>query len=85
VLPSGEETDYGLGGISRPSRWRANQRAWPAHDGDSLGGMVASLMTFPEHAMVVAVTSNISYADTFAVGTKIAEAFVGQGRGPARK
>ena len=32
-------------------------------------------MTFPEHGMVVAVTSNISYADTFGVGTQIAEAF----------
>jgi hypothetical protein len=45
------------------------------HDGDSLGGMVASLMTFPEHRLVVAVISNISYADTFGVGVKIAQAF----------
>ena len=35
------------------------------HDGESLGGMVASLMTFPEHGIVVAVISNTSYADTF--------------------
>ncbi len=47
------------------------------HDGDSLGGMVASLMTFLEYGIVVAVTSNISYADTFALGMRIAEAFVG--------
>jgi hypothetical protein len=36
--------------------------------------MVASLMTFPD-GLVVAVTSNISYADTYAVGLKMAEAF----------
>jgi hypothetical protein len=47
--------------------------------------MVASLMTFPERGIVVAVTSNISYADTFAIGSRIAEAFAAQGRTPAPK
>ena len=47
--------------------------------------MVASFWTFPEHGIVVAVTSNISYADTYALGVKIAEAFVEQGRSPAGK
>ena len=46
------------------------------HDGDSMGGMVASLMTLPEYGVVVAVTSNISYADTQGIGLKIAAAFV---------
>ena len=55
------------------------------HDGDSLGGMVASFMTFPEYGIVVAVTSNISYADTYSLAVKIAEAFAEQGRNPARK
>ncbi len=41
--------------------------------------MVASLMTFPEYGIVVAVTSNISYADTFSLAVKIAEAFAEQG------
>ena len=45
------------------------------HNGDSLGGMVASLMTFPEYGMAGAVTSNISSADTFSLAVKIAEAF----------
>ena len=48
------------------------------HDGESLGGMVASFMTFPEHGIVVAVTSNISYADTYSVALKIAQAFAEQ-------
>jgi hypothetical protein len=33
-------------------------------------------MTFPEHGIVVAVMSNISYAETPAVALKVAEAFV---------
>ena len=55
------------------------------HDGDSLGGMVASLMTFPEHGIVVSVTSNTSYADTYALAVKIAQAFAEQGKRPAGK
>jgi hypothetical protein len=47
--------------------------------------MVASLMTFPEHGIVVSVTSNISYADTPGVALKIAQAFAEQGRSPARQ
>jgi hypothetical protein len=50
------------------------------HDGDSLGGMVASLTTLPEHGIVVAVTSNISYADTFSLAVKIAKSFAEQSR-----
>ena len=45
------------------------------HDGELLGGMVASLLTFRDRGIVVAVMSNISYADTFSLGLKIAEAF----------
>jgi hypothetical protein len=40
--------------------------------------MVASFMTFPEHGIVVSVTSNISYAGTFAVALNIAQAFAEQ-------
>ena len=45
---------------------------------------MASFMTFPD-GLVVAVTSNISYADTFAVAVKIAQAFAEEGSSPARK
>jgi hypothetical protein len=47
--------------------------------------MVASLMTVPEQGIVVAVTSNISYAETFSLAVKVAEAFTNQARSPARK
>lgn len=44
------------------------------------GGTVASLTTFPEHGIVVAVTSNMSYAETPALALKIARAFPEQAR-----
>jgi serine beta-lactamase-like protein LACTB len=46
-----------------------------AHDGESLGGMVATLMTFTEHDLVIAVTSNTSYADTRALAARIGDVF----------
>jgi len=84
-LASGQETGYGLGWYSKTVTLAAKQTRVIGHDGDSLGGIVASLMTFPEYGIVVAVTSNISYADTSSLAVKIAEAFVDQGRRPATK
>ena len=76
-LPSGEETGYGLGWDLETAALAGEQTRMAGHDGDILGGTVASFMTFPD-GLVVAVTSNISYADTYAVGLKIAEAFAPQ-------
>ena len=84
-LASGQETGYGLGWDLETVTLAGEQTRLVGHDGDALGGMVASLMTFPEHGMVVAVTSNISYADTFGVGLKIAQAFAGQTISPAHE
>jgi serine beta-lactamase-like protein LACTB len=84
-LASGEETGYGLGWYLKTVPLAGKQIRVIGHDGDSLGGMVASLMTFPEYGIVVAVMSNISYAGTFSLAVKIAEAFAGQGKTPARK
>ena len=83
-LPSGEETGYGLGWDLETVALAGEQTRVVGHDGESLGGMVASLMTFRERGIVVAVTSNISYADTFSIALKIAEAFAGRARSPAR-
>ena len=77
-LASGEETGYGLGWDLETVALAGEQTRVAGHDGESLGGMVASFMTFPEHGIVVSVTSNISYADTFSVAVKIAQAFVEQ-------
>ncbi len=74
-LRAGQETGYGLGWDLETVTLAGQQTRVVGHDGNSLGGMVASLMTFPEHGIVVSVMSNTSYADTFAIAVKIAEAF----------
>ena len=77
-LASGQETGYGLGWDLETIAFAGRHTRLVGHDGESLGGMVASFMTFPEHGIVVSVASNISYADTFAVALKIAQAFAGR-------
>jgi len=77
-LASGEETGYGLGWDLETVALAGGQTRCVGHHGTSLGGMVASLMTFPEHGFVVAVTSNISYANTEGVALRIAQAFAEQ-------
>lgn len=84
-LASGQETGYGLGWDLETVALSGKQTGLVGHDGELLGGMAASFMTFPEHGIVVSVTSNISYADTFSIAVKIAQAFAGQGNSPARK
>jgi serine beta-lactamase-like protein LACTB len=84
-LPSGQETGYGLGWDLENVTLAGEQPRVVGHDGESLGGMVASLMAFRERGIVVAVTSNISYADTPSLALNIAQAFADQARSPARK
>ena len=84
-LASGQETGYGLGWDLETVALAGEQKRLVGHDGELMGGMVASFMTFPEHGIVVSVTSNISYADTPAVALKIAQAFAEHGKSPARK
>jgi serine beta-lactamase-like protein LACTB len=45
------------------------------HNGEVLGGMTTSFVTFRKRGITVAVASNISYADTFSLAVKIAQAF----------
>jgi CubicO group peptidase (beta-lactamase class C family) len=79
-LTSGQETGYGLGWDLEAAALAGEHTRWVGHDGTLLGGMVASLMTFPERGLVVSVTSNISYADTEGIALKIAQAFAGVAR-----
>lgn len=74
-LTSGAETGYGLGWDIENVTLAAEQTRVIGHDGQSLGGMVASLVTIPERGLVVAVMSNISYAETSTLALKIAEVF----------
>ena len=79
-LTSGEETGYGLGWDLETVALGSEHTRSVGHEGTSLGGNVSSLMTFPDHGIVVAVASNISYADAPAIALKIAQAFVEQAR-----
>lgn len=74
---SGQETGYGLGWDLASVTLAGQQTTVVGHDGDSLGGIVSSLMVFP-NGIVVAVTSNVSYADTPGIALKIAEMFAPQ-------
>jgi serine beta-lactamase-like protein LACTB, mitochondrial len=79
-LRSGQETGYGLGWDLETVALGDKQARVAGHDGESLGGVVASLLTFPERGIVVAVTSNISYSDTATLAASIAQGFAGRGR-----
>ena len=74
-LASGQATGYGLGWDLATVTLAGEPTQTVGHDGESLGGKVMSLMTVPEHEIVVAVMSNIPYADLSAFALKIAEAF----------
>jgi serine beta-lactamase-like protein LACTB, mitochondrial len=74
-LASGEETGYGLGWDVEDVTLAGRQTRWVGHEGTSLGGMLASLMTFPEQGIVVSVLTNIPYGDTESIAVKIAQAF----------
>jgi serine beta-lactamase-like protein LACTB, mitochondrial len=84
-LASGQETGYGLGWDLETVTLAGEHTRWVGHAGTSLGGMVASLMTFPEHRIAVSVVSNISYADTQGLALRIAQAFAEKEGGRARK
>lgn len=77
-LVSGEETGYGLGWDLETVELAGAQTRWVGHDGTTMGGMVASFITFPEQGIVVAVMSNIAYADVESLAVKVAQAFAAQ-------
>jgi CubicO group peptidase (beta-lactamase class C family) len=74
-LPSGQETEYGLGWDLETVTLSGAHTTVVGHDGELAGGMVVSLLTFPDQGLVVAVTSNTAFAKTFALGEHIAQAF----------
>jgi CubicO group peptidase (beta-lactamase class C family) len=74
-LTSGEETGYGLGWDTETVDLGGTPTRWVGHDGTVLGGRVASLITFPDRGLVVAVMSNTSYADTESIALRIARVF----------
>lgn len=84
-LLSGEQTGYGLGWDLESVELGGTATRVAGHDGNVLGGMAMSFLTFPEYGLVVAVTSNTSYADTHTLAIKLAQAFAGHARSPERQ
>lgn len=82
-LASGQETGYGLGWDLESAQLAGEPTLVIGHDGELRGGMVASFMTFQNRDLVIAVLSNTSFADTYSLGLKIAEAFVAKAKGPS--
>lgn len=74
-LSTGEETGYGLGWDLDTVTISGKPTAVVGHNGALLGGMAVSLMTLPEHGLVVAVASNTSYAGTDSIALKVVRAF----------
>lgn len=73
-LASGQDTGYGLGFDLETLDLSGQQIRIVGHDGEVLGGTVSSWMALPD-GMVIALVANTSYADTLAIGSKIAQAF----------
>lgn len=73
-LPEGE-TGYGLGWHVETVTLAGKQARSVGHVGNVLGGPAASLMTFPDLGLSVAVVSNTSYAEPEAIALKIGEVF----------
>ena len=47
-------------------------------NGELAGGSVMSLITRPDHGIVVAVASNVAHANTAALARAVADVFAGQ-------
>ena len=75
ALPSGEDTEYGLGWMLDTVPLAGRPTRLANHASRNLLGASTSFMTFPERGIVVAVTSNTSYAETRSIALDIAGAF----------
>ncbi len=75
-LASGEETGYGLGWRLETVSLAGEPERMASHSTKpDFIGTTASLLTFPERGLVVAVTTNTSFADTKSLALSIAQAF----------
>ncbi len=73
-LPSGASTDYALGWDVRKTGFGAGETLMISHPGITIGG-TAALRRYPEHAIVVAVTSNVTFAELEALASQVAALF----------
>jgi hypothetical protein len=82
-LRSGEETGYGLGWDLETVELAGQPTRVVGYDGESRDGLVSSFMVVPERGIIVAVTTNIAFADTPSIARSLAEVFVQQAQNPA--
>ena len=85
-LNSGEDTGYGLGWKLETLGLAGTPSRMVGHGtkADFIGG-TTYLMTFPDRGLVVAVATNISFADTKSIALGIAQAFAQPAKSPAAK
>jgi serine beta-lactamase-like protein LACTB, mitochondrial len=77
-LASGESTGYALGWDIEPVTLAGASAQEIGHDLEAAMGGSATLITFPERGLVVAVMANTSFADTHAIALSIADVFAQQ-------
>jgi hypothetical protein len=82
-LTSGKQTSYGLGWELKTVTLAGHQVQAAGYNGHFWVDEVASLLTFPQRGLAVAVMSNVSFAGTPSIAERIAEAFAEQGENPA--
>lgn len=75
VLTSGETTQYGLGWMLDTVELAGHPTRVVGHASRTIEGASTSFLTFPGLGLVVAVSSNMSFADMKSVALKIAGAF----------
>jgi CubicO group peptidase (beta-lactamase class C family) len=74
-LASGEDTDYGLGWMLDTVDLAGEPTRLAGHASRTIEGASTSFLTFPDRGIVVAVMSNISFADMRSVALRIAQIF----------
>lgn len=74
-LTSGKDTNYGLGWMLDTVNLAGQPTRVVGHASRTMEGASMSFLTFPERGLVVAVSSNMSFADLRSIALAIAEAF----------
>lgn len=75
ALPSGESTGYGLGWMIETVDLAGEPALVVGHASRTIEGASTSFLTFPERGLVVAVSTNMSFADMKSVALGIARVF----------
>jgi len=81
-LTSGQETDYGLGWMLDTVQLAGQRTLAAGHSSRTLEGASTSFLMFPERDLVVAVTSNMSFADMRSIALAIAQVFASSSSSP---